>query len=118
MKRVQQKFKMRGLTLTLDAVKAVVKHLEESDTSDDEALDLVLAEMEKVSCKFFLWPLSSLLAYSSADFVVDCVCALCPMVLWGPHKHSKQVHHSFSRVFYLSRFDVPSANAQHWRRFD
>ncbi|CAM6105733.1 unnamed protein product [Calypogeia fissa] len=51
MKRVQQKFKMRGLTLTLDAVKAVLKHVEESDSSEDEALNLVLAEMDKVSLK-------------------------------------------------------------------
>jgi DNA polymerase epsilon subunit 2 len=52
MKRVQQKFKMRGLSLTLDAVKAVLNHLEEADLPDGEALDLLLAELDKISCKF------------------------------------------------------------------
>ncbi|BBN16991.1 DNA polymerase epsilon subunit 2 [Marchantia polymorpha subsp. ruderalis] len=50
MRKVQQKFKMRGLTLTLDALKAVMSHLEEAPNVD-QALSDIFSEMDKTSLK-------------------------------------------------------------------
>lgn len=50
MRKVQQKFKMRGLTLTLDALKAVMSHLEEAPNVD-QALSDIFSEMDKTSRK-------------------------------------------------------------------
>lgn len=58
MKSVQQKFRMRGLTLTLDALKEAVAFLDESILSSSDALESLLGGVDNYSCnQLELYPL-------------------------------------------------------------
>lgn len=51
MRKAQQKFRLRGVTLTLDALKAVVAFLDESTGSDDDILEQIAQELDKMALK-------------------------------------------------------------------
>ncbi|EFJ04303.1 hypothetical protein SELMODRAFT_236997 [Selaginella moellendorffii] len=51
MRKAQLKFKLRGLTLSVDALKAVLGFLDEQYLPDEEALQHLLAEVDKISLK-------------------------------------------------------------------
>ena len=57
MRRAQQKLRLRGVTLTLDALKSVVAFLSRSSSSnphddddDDATLEQIAQELDKMSC--------------------------------------------------------------------
>ncbi|KAH9316578.1 hypothetical protein KI387_025205, partial [Taxus chinensis] len=49
LKNVQKKFKLRGLALTMDALKAVVNFINDFTDAEDEALELVMDEIDRAS---------------------------------------------------------------------
>ncbi|GLJ38887.1 hypothetical protein SUGI_0792820 [Cryptomeria japonica] len=49
LKNVQKKFKLRGLALTIEALRAVVNFINEFTDAEDEALELVMDEIDRVS---------------------------------------------------------------------
>ncbi|KAJ7560741.1 hypothetical protein O6H91_04G143500 [Diphasiastrum complanatum] len=51
LRKAQQKFRMRGLTLTVDALKAVVAFLDGFLEAEDEGLEQLLSEADKISLK-------------------------------------------------------------------
>eukprot|EP01018_Ginkgo_biloba_P028571 Gb_41127 [translate_table: standard] len=51
LKNVQKKFKLRGLTLTVEALKAVTDFVNDFTDAEDEALELVLDEIDRASVK-------------------------------------------------------------------
>eukprot|EP00249_Psilotum_nudum_P007247 c20426_g1_i1 orf=272-1837(+) len=48
MRKAQQRFRLRGLTLTLDALKGVVAFLDNAHGSEDEVLEQLISELDKV----------------------------------------------------------------------
>lgn len=51
MRKAQQKFRLRGVTLTLDALKAVVAFLNDSSSPNDDALEQIAQELDKMPLK-------------------------------------------------------------------
>ncbi|EFJ19040.1 hypothetical protein SELMODRAFT_111965 [Selaginella moellendorffii] len=60
MRKAQLKFKLRGLTLSVDALKAVLGFLDEQYLPDEEALQHLLAEVDKISRELFFFLLAAL----------------------------------------------------------
>lgn len=50
--KVQRKFKMRGYTLRVDALKEILGFITRFPEAEDEALDLLLDELHNVSCNW------------------------------------------------------------------
>lgn len=64
-KKVQRKFKIRGYTLRVEALEEILSFLSHFDDAEDEAIDLLLDEIEKESLK------SSILDKDSVHRVVS-----------------------------------------------
>lgn len=81
LKNIQKKFKLRGLTLTVSALKVVTEFINDFTEAEDEALELVLDEIERASLKTtvldkealeqILSPLTGTAADSSVDAVTN-----------------------------------------------
>lgn len=54
---MQRKFKIRGYTLRVEALEEILSFLSHFDDAEDEAIDLLLDEIEKESCKTLNSPL-------------------------------------------------------------
>lgn len=50
-KKVQRKFKIKGYILRVEALEEILSFLSHFEDAEDEAIDLLLDEIEKESCK-------------------------------------------------------------------
>ena len=74
-KKVQRKFKIRGYTLKVEALDEILSFLSHFQDAEDEAIDLLLDELENESCIsvftfFFLIYFNSFICVFSLDFPI------------------------------------------------
>ncbi|KAL2610780.1 hypothetical protein R1flu_022472 [Riccia fluitans] len=96
MRKVQQRFKMRGLNLTLNALKAVVAYLEEFSFSEEAVLAQIFSEIDKASLKS---------NFVSEDAILDILTAVT-----GGDKEEQ------NRLCVVDTFNVPKFCYDHVRK--